>query len=56
MKVIKEYMLEDPERLRQIIFFLITFFIFLFCLIHAFKMKKGKMEDIAKLALNEDSE
>ena len=56
MKVIKDYMLEDPERMTQIIFFLITFFIFLFCLIHAFKMKKNKMDEIAQIVLKDDSE
>ncbi|MFC4993271.1 hypothetical protein [Rubritalea tangerina] len=52
--MIKKYVLENPEQLAQITFFIITLGLFVFNMVYAMKMDKEKAQQIAKNAIDLD--
>ena len=54
--MIKEFILEYEDGLKQIIFFGITFALFLVAALHALKMKRPQAEEYAKLAIKDENE
>lgn len=52
--MIKKYVLENPEQLAQITFFIVTFGLFAFNMLYAMKMDKNKAQQIAKTAIELD--
>lgn len=54
--MIKEFILEYEDGLKQIVFFSITLVLFSVATIHALKMKRSLVKDYAKLALDEEGE
>ncbi|WP_018970089.1 hypothetical protein [Rubritalea marina] len=52
--MLKQYVLENPEQLAQITFFLLTLGLFVFNMVYAIKMDKDKAQEIAKNAIELD--
>ena len=52
--MIKEYVLQNPEQIAQIVFFILTLAIFIFNMVYALKMKKDQAQEIAKRAIELD--
>ncbi|MGJ8671364.1 hypothetical protein [Rubritalea sp.] len=52
--MIKKYVLENPEQLAQITFFLVTLGLFVFNMVYALKMDKKKAQKIALTAIELD--
>ena len=54
--MIKEFILEYEDGLKQIIFFSITFGLFALAVIHAMKIKRKEAEEYAMIVLKEEGE
>ena len=52
--MIKKYVLENPEQLAQITFFILTLGIFIFNMVYAMKMNKDEAQAIAQRAIELD--
>ena len=52
--MIKKYVLENPELLAQITFFIVTLGLFVFNMVYAMKMDKNKAQEIARKAIELD--
>ena len=55
-KIVKEFALEHEDGLKAMLFFLITFALFLVAAVHAIYIKRSNADEMANLALESDTE
>ena len=56
MKIVKQFALENGDTISALGFFLVVALIFVLVLIHSMKMKRSTTDELANLALKNDSE